>query len=199
LGSKCVGEGEDIVMSGFYVMDLQALLLLGADESRTYFKFDQQDPIISLPAKFATLDEAKKARHMLVWHGYRTVYQTDFYQYGRKEAIPLSVIEMRDYLVSQIYALHLQIDLLLLGSNPDLHLHPLARPEAIKVYSTTLLIRLALSLQAPQITSDALLPEFEYLLMMARRALEYEAEGCQLIQGKRPDSFQWHQIIHLIT
>jgi hypothetical protein len=186
-------------MSGFYVMDLQALLLLGADESRTYFKFDQRDPIISLPAKFATLDEAKKARHMLVWHGYRTVYQTDFYQYGRKEAIPLSVIEMRDYLVSQIYALHQQIDLLLLGSNPDLHLHPLARPEAIKVYSTTLLIRLALSLQAPQITSDALLPEFEYLLMMARRALEYEAEGCQLIQGKRPDPFQWHQIILLIT
>ncbi|KAN0112291.1 hypothetical protein V8E51_005242 [Hyaloscypha variabilis] len=182
LESKCAGEGEDVVMSGFYVMDLQALLLLGADESRTYFKFDQRDPIISLPAKFATLDEAKKARHMLVWHGYRTVYQTDFYQYGRKEAIPLSVIEMRDYLVSQIYALHQQIDLLLLGSNPDLHLHPLARPEAIKVYSTTLLIRLALSLQAPQITSDALLPEFEYLLMMARRALEYEAEGCQLIQ-----------------
>jgi len=182
--SMDVEEGEDIVTTAFYLMDLQALLLLGSDEKRTYFKFDQRDPIISLPAKFATLDEAKKARHMLVWNGYRTVYLTDFYQYGPIEAIPLSVIEMRDDLVSQIYVLHQQIDLLLLGSKPDLHLHPLARPEAIKVYSTTLLIRLAMSLQAPQITSDALLPEFEYLLTMARAALEYEAEGCQLIQGK---------------
>lgn len=175
---------EDIVMSGFYLMDLQALCLLGADETRTYFKFDQRNQIISLPAKFSTLDEAKNARHMLVWNGYRTVYQTDFYQYGPKEAIPSSVIEVRDYLVRQIYALHQQIDLLLLDSKPDLHLHPLARPEAVKVYSTTLLIRLAMSLQAPQTTSDALLPEFEYLLLMARRALEYEAEGCQLIQGQ---------------
>lgn len=178
------GEGEDIVMSGFYLMDLQALCLLGADETRTYFMFDQRNPIVPvpLPAKFVTLNEAKAARNVLVWNGYRTVYQTDFYQYGPKEAIPSSAVEMRDYLVRQIYTLHEQIDLLLLDSKPDLHLHPLSRPEAIKVYSTTLLIRLAMSLQAPQTTSDVLLPEFEYLLLMARRALEYEAEGCQLIQ-----------------
>jgi Fungal Zn(2)-Cys(6) binuclear cluster domain/Fungal specific transcription factor domain len=178
------GEGEDIVMAGFYLMDLQALCLLGADETRTYFKFDHQSPMIPLPAKLPTLDEAKKVRHLLVWNGYRTWYQTDFYQYGPKEAIPRSVIQARDYLVRQIRALHDQIDLLLLDSNADLHLHPLARPEAIKVYSTTLLIRLAMSLQAPQTTSDTLLREFEYLLLMARRGLEYEAEGCQLIQGK---------------
>jgi hypothetical protein len=180
------GEGEDIVMSGFYLMDLQALCLLGADETRTYFMFDQRNPIVPvpLPAKFVTLDEAKAARNVLVWNGYRTVYQTDFYQYGPKEAIPSSAVEMRDYLVRQIYTLHEQIDLLLLDSKPDLHLHPLSRPEAIKVYSTTLLIRLAMSLQAPQTTSDVLLPAFEYLLLMARRALEYEAEGCQLIQGQ---------------
>jgi hypothetical protein len=140
--------------------------------------------MIPLPVKFTTLDEAKKARHLLVWNGYRTWYQTDFYQYGPKDAIPRSVIEVRDYLVRQIHSLHEQIDMLLLDSNPDLHLHPLARPEAIKVYSTTLLIRLAMSLQAPQSTSDGLLREFEYLLLMARRALEYEAEGCQLIQGR---------------
>jgi hypothetical protein len=40
-----------------------------------------------------------------------------------------------------------------------------------------------MSLQAPQTTSDLLLAEFEYLLVMARRALEYEAEGMQMIQG----------------
>jgi hypothetical protein len=182
--AKIVGGGEDLVMSAFYLMDLQALCLLGADETRTYFKFDQWNPIVSLPVKFSTLDEAKKARHMLVWNGYKIIYQTDFYQYGPKAAIPLSVVETRDYLVHQLHALHEQIDLLLLDSKPDLHLHPLARSEAIKVYSTTLLIRLVMSLQAPQTTSDALLAEFEYLLIMARRALEYEAEGCQLIQGK---------------
>lgn len=181
--TNVVGEGEDIVMSCFYLMDLQSLCLLGADESRTYFKFDQTSPIVSLPTMFNNLDEAKNARHILVWNGYKAWYNTDFYQYGPKEAVPPSAIEVRDYLVRQLHALHEQIDLLLLGSTSDPHHHPLARPEAIKVYSTTLLIRLAMSLQAPQTTSDLLLAEFEYLLVMARRALEYEAEGMQMIQG----------------
>jgi hypothetical protein len=181
--TNVVGEGEDIVMSCFYLMDLQALCLLGADESRTYFKFDQASPIVSMPAILNNLDEAKNARHVLVWNGYKAWYNTDFYQYGPKEAIPPSTIEVRDYLVGQLHALHEQIDLLLLGSTSDPHHHPLARPEAIKVYSTTLLIRLAMSLQAPQSTSDLLLAEFEYLLGMARSALEYEAEGVQMIQG----------------
>jgi hypothetical protein len=182
--AELLGYGEDILMTSFYQMDLQALCLLGADENRTYIQFELQNPIVSLPAKFSSINEARNARNLLVWNGYRRFYQTDFYQLGPKEAIPASAIEVRDYLVGQLYTLHEQIDLLLLDSKPDLHLHPLARLEAMKVYSTTLLIRLAMSLQAPQTTSDALLPEFDYLLSMARRALEFEAEGCPMIQGK---------------
>ena len=206
--AKLVGDGEDILMTGFYRMDLQALCLLGADENRTYVQFELRNPIISLPAKFASIDEARNARNVLVWNGYRRFYQTDFYQLGPKEAIPPSAMEVRDYLVRQLYTLHEQIDLLLLDSKPDLHLHPLARPDAMKVYSTTLLIRLAMSLQAQQTTSDALLREFEYLLSMARRALEFEADGCPMIQSTSlltaasavASLIQWHlQVLEFDT
>jgi hypothetical protein len=181
--AQLVGDGEDILMTGFYRMDLQALCLLGADENRTYVQFELQNPIVSLPAKFINIDEARNARNLLVWNGYRRFYQTDFYQFGPKEAIPPSAMEVRDYLVRQLYTLHEQIDLLLLDSKPDPQLHPLVQAEAMKAYSTTLLIRLVMSLQAPQTTSDTLLPEFEYLLSIARRALEFEADGCPMIQS----------------
>jgi hypothetical protein len=182
----------DYLSSMFLRLDMQALFSMGVDPDRTFIALQVNTPKISIPVQFASLEEVKDFGNAIILEGYYFHYLTSFYKFAPGGSIPEEVVQQRDCLIEQINTFHARVDSLLqqmIHIPRDPLIHPLMRPEAVKIYSSALLIRLTSSLDARETDCDPLLPHFEYLLSIMRDTVEYEAK----VTSGRPLSSMWKQ------
>ena len=175
---------EAQLFSMFLRLDTDALCAMGADENRTYLDLELDNVQIALPSRFYSLEEARNVRDLIVSIGYKFYYRTACYTFVPRDAIPQSMIGLRDHLVQRLHELHLLLSDGLYGKASDALCHPLSRPDSLRLYSTVLLIRLTTTVGAPETACDELLPYFEYLVAISREIIEYEYAMDPSFSGK---------------
>ncbi|KAH8687391.1 hypothetical protein BGZ60DRAFT_363786 [Tricladium varicosporioides] len=159
----------------FLILDMQALCATGHDEDRTVVLAEPQIPNIVIPAIFGSIEEAKRCRDLIMWESCTFKYRTSFSNFVTWQTIPQTDVDLRSYLINKIHFFHAALEPLLASQRLDISGHPLRRGDSIKFDSVTMLISLTLSLNAPEVDSDALMPCFEYLFSLCQEILEYEA------------------------
>lgn len=160
--------------SMFLRLDVLALCATSIDEHRTCIPLQQNCPVVEIPTRLSSLEEAQKLSNLVTWEGYMLYYHCAKYQLLPCNQIPPTVIRLRDRIIKHVYDLILLLAELKSDSQ-DVTRHPLARVEALALHPTLVLIRLVSGLGAPETACDALLPQFSYLLNLSREILQYEA------------------------
>jgi len=176
LEKPAANDFEGTLLHMFIRLDMEEALAMGVDDSRTFVVMSQDHTPILLPEVFNSLEEAQGYEAQILWEGYHYFYRTTYCEHIPREAVPRDVVEYRLNMINQLYSFHAALEPLILQTPPQQGVHPLSTIAAVKLCTVDFLIRLLLSLNTPEVESDALLPYFEYIFSTCRDILEYESE-----------------------
>ncbi len=192
---------DDQIVSMLLRLDMQSLCSIGIEEERTYIALEPRLPGFTFPPRFSSLEEARNLRNVVVWEGYNFFYRTAKYYSIPLHQIPVSIIRQRDYFIENLQVLNSLLNFLLQGTTIDFGTHPLRRPEALKLNSIVLLIRLVSGYGAPEIACDELFPHFSFLYEISKESVDFETMVNPSVLGTlTPTIFNFYPItLHFVT
>ena len=168
----------------FVSLDIQATSFLDIDKEYTYpdslHMYRRQ---LVIPKKAQTLEETKNMTQQILFDGYNIYFRTLQYNSSLLECIPQDLIHLREYYLSQINLWNSYLEDFARGEQHQEDIHPLSRSRGLRLYSTILLIRLSSAPSALESRYDGLLEHFEYLVLVSKEIIEFEARGVRLPSG----------------
>jgi hypothetical protein len=129
-------DATDNISRLFLRLDLQATTFLGVGRKSSYSTFDTTPLPRPIKATFADLNEAKYFGHLIVTKGFNFHLKRFHLKHTAAHLIPQDVLEQRDYFVQQVYEFERALGPILRSSRASSfqNQHPLAKPEALKLY-----------------------------------------------------------------
>ena len=124
-------------------LQLQSTYLSGNRQPELFADLDISKLPMEIPAKFRDIDEARYIGHLLVSRAGNFRLQK-FHLEHSKDPIPAETVAGCDYFVQSIRLFNTAVDHLLQqpAAQSSNDVHPLARAVSIKIYTTSMLIRL---------------------------------------------------------
>ncbi|KAM3087415.1 hypothetical protein ACMFMG_001506 [Clarireedia jacksonii] len=141
-------------------------------DSRAIFDKEQ----MSVPESFSSYDEAIRTLSILVKRASNFYLEIFKYRFTPKDKIPRTALGLRGYFVDQLtkwdkaYCRYMED----LPQEGDETRHPILQPGSLRVRGLLLLINLVTSLNAPQTSTDRLLPYFQFFVSYSRDIIDYE-------------------------
>lgn len=172
-------DSIDNISRLFLVLDLQASYLTGVRQQLSYTHLQVQKLPVPIPATFKDINEARYVGHVLVSRGGDFRLHNMHFEFSEK-SIPPEVQAQRTYFLDQLRLFQGVCSQLLqrLDPLPRLKdLHPLARPESLKIFTTGMLMRLTPGWGSPQTSCDTLTEQFKFMVATAREIMKFEGES----------------------
>lgn len=170
--NSCANEENVKLANMFLRLDVFALGALGLHHEYQTIPLLEQHSNIDLPDRFSSFDEARTLTTFLCWESWSFFYHSAMFHLLPRTQIPPQVLEIRDYLVNQLYDLCALLSKLK-EEKPEVIRHPLSRIKALRLNPIIILVRLVSNF-APETACDALLDHFTYLVEFSREVLQYE-------------------------
>lgn len=169
-------QSVDNISRLFLRLDLQSTYLTGDRQPGLYTDLDISKLPMEMPHKIKDINEARYIGHLLVSRAGNFRLQAIHLEHTR-DPIPPEVATRRSYFLQQFHLFNKAVAHLV--EEPDIQsikdVHPLARPESLKIYTTAMLMRLTPGWGSPQTACDSLHEHFLYVISMSRSIIEFEA------------------------
>lgn len=178
-------EIDSSLIDMFVSIDIQAAIFINVDKEYTYpnaLSCYRLQPSSSQETE--TLEEAQSMKRVVFDNGYNTYLRTLQYKATSMENIPLDLIHLRDYHISQIRLWNSRLEELSRGEQLHEEVHPLSQTNGLRLRLIILLIRLYASLGLLEPRYDDLSEYFEYLLFVSKRVIKFETRDARLISGQ---------------
>lgn len=166
---------DEYLVRIFLRLDINIFLFLGVDSECNYDNtFILDVPYFAIPAQFSSFEEARRAKLLLLAHGYQFFLGTMKYRFQPKDRIPESIQRLRQHWLEQILSWSSAFEPVLRMYGSDPNIHPFARAETSRLPTITMLMWLTGTLHTPESAYDDLIPHFEYLVSVAEEVIEFE-------------------------
>ena len=169
-------QSADNISRLFIRLALQSTYLSGNCQPWLYKDLDISELPMGMPTKFNSIDEARYIGHLFVSKAANFRLHTLHLEHTN-DPIPPELAAKRYYFLEHLGLFNKAIAHLIQNADAESpHLvHPLARPESLKVFPTAMLMRLTPGWGSPQTACDDLREHFLYVISMSRSVIEFEA------------------------
>jgi hypothetical protein len=194
-------EENATLVNMFLRLDVLTLCAMGNHDEYQTIPLQRYAPNFNLPSRLSSFDEAQRLSTLICWEGWNFFYYSAKFQLLPRNRVPPQVIDLRDYLIKQLYDLCQLLSELKEG-NPAAIRHPLDQTKSLRLHPILILVRLVSSFGEPETACDALLDHFTYLVALSKDILQYEQLENPDVMGGPPRMFSAEskqQSVHSMT
>lgn len=168
------GDDENARLASMFLrLDVLTLCAMGNHEEYQTIPLQRYAPSFHLPNRLSSSEEARSLSTLVCWESWNFFYHSAKFQLLPSTQVPPRVLELRDYLIKQLYDL-CQLLSELKDEKPEYGRHPLARNRSLRLHPILILVHLVSSFGAPETACDSLLDHFTYLVALAKDILQHE-------------------------
>lgn len=166
-------EDNAKLVNMFLRLDVLTLCAMGIHDEYQTIPLQRHAPTFNLPSRLSSFDEARTLSTLVCWEAWNFFYHSAKFQLLPRSQIPPQLIDLRDYLIKNLYNLCLLLSEFK-EEKPEVIRHPLARAKSLRLHPILILVRLVSNFGAPETACDSLHDHFTYLVSLSKEILQYE-------------------------